>query len=82
MIKATIISDFLHSNIMTKKRLIESLWLPKMASPRRFELPTPALGGRCSIQLSYEDISKPNYNIKAPKRIEKNSFGSSYRKRT
>ena len=27
-----------------------------MASPRRFELPTPRLGGVCSIQLSYEDI--------------------------
>ena len=27
-----------------------------LASPRRFELPAPRLGGVCSIQLSYEDI--------------------------
>ena len=27
-----------------------------LASQKRFELPTPALGGRCSIQLSYRDI--------------------------
>ena len=26
------------------------------AAPRRFELPTPRLGGVCSIQLSYEDL--------------------------
>src|SRR5690242_13804239 len=26
-----------------------------MASPARFELATPGLGNRCSIQLSYED---------------------------
>ena len=29
-----------------------------MASSRGFEPPTPALGGRCSIQLSYEDKNK------------------------
>ena len=27
-----------------------------MASPGRFELPAPRLGGVCSIQLSYGDI--------------------------
>ena len=27
-----------------------------MARPRRFERPTPTLGGWCSIQLSYERI--------------------------
>lgn len=41
----------------------------KMASPRRFELPTPALGGRCSIQLSYEDVTKEHYNIFELKKI-------------
>ena len=28
----------------------------KLAAHRRFERPTPRLGGVCSIQLSYEDI--------------------------
>jgi hypothetical protein len=26
-----------------------------LASPRRFERPTPSLGGKCSIRLSYGD---------------------------
>ena len=32
----------------------KSLFL--LASPRRFERPTPSLGGKCSIRLSYGDI--------------------------
>ena len=40
----------------------------KMACLRRFERPTPALGGRCSIQLSYENI----YKILAPNVIKCN----------
>ena len=31
---------------------------PKMASQKRFELPTHGLEGRCSIQLSYWDMCK------------------------
>ena len=29
--------------------------LNELASPRRFERPTPSLGGKCSILLSYGD---------------------------
>ena len=29
---------------------------PVLASQKRFELPTPRLGGVCSIQLSYWDM--------------------------
>lgn len=29
-----------------------------LASPGRFELPAPRLGGVCSIQLSYGDLYK------------------------
>ena len=37
-----------HSDLLTSR--------PDLASQKRFELPTPRLGGVCSIQLSYWDI--------------------------
>src|SRR5688572_26333221 len=33
--------------------------LNRLASPARFELATPGLGNRCSIQLSYGDDATP-----------------------
>ncbi len=35
--------------------------LSELASPRRFERPTPSLGGKCSILLSYGDKFNPFY---------------------
>jgi hypothetical protein len=37
--------------------LIQGMYVKLVASQERFELPTDALEGRCSIQLSYWDIS-------------------------
>jgi hypothetical protein len=34
-----------------------------MASPARFELATPSLGNRCSIQLSYGDFQRKNCGV-------------------
>ena len=44
-------------SIKTIKKEIIDLFLFYMVSPGRIELPTYRLGGDCSIQLSYEDIS-------------------------
>lgn len=36
-----------------KAKTFRRFWLFKLVSQERFELPTDALEGRCSIQLSY-----------------------------
>ena len=44
------------SGQLVKKPSVFFASCPDLASQKRFELPTPRLGGVCSIQLSYWDI--------------------------
>ena len=46
----------LHKEKGTHKNPCKCLIL--LASPSRFERPAPSLGGKCSILLSYGDVSK------------------------
>lgn len=41
-----------------------ALFMFALARPRRFERPTPTLGGWCSIQLSYERSNGRNGGIR------------------
>ena len=43
--------------LMDKNRAPRTHVLGALASRKGFEPPTPALGGRCSIQLSYRDMA-------------------------
>ena len=42
----------------------------KMASLGRFELPTPCLGGRCSIHLSYRDAGRREMAVRKAARLQ------------